>query len=249
MGSKNETGPRERKGTGKKHFKWSCHVSALLQHSQRHLVDPFPKLLHHRGISTELRLGMTYSSSEMSQCHLQSLLGLKNLFLIIFSFCFFSYPSLQKMTEAFKKNFWLIYFKKSTLYINMIKTITLNNHKCLYKIINITEVKHTYKMSPLTILDLLQVYFHTLLPQQKDKSHMLSLKSCSGAAPAGTLLLAHSPHCVSAPQWEMAKCTSVIPSVTASPSTKTEQSLLVTVPVLSVRCPHLTLAVFSQTLV
>ena len=45
------------------------------------------------------------------------------------------------MTEAFKNNFWLIYLKKSTLYISIIKTITLNNHKCLYKIINIMEVK------------------------------------------------------------------------------------------------------------
>lgn len=46
------------------------------------------------------------------------------------------------MTEAFKNNFWLIYLKKkSTLYINIIKTITLNNHKCLYKIINTMEVK------------------------------------------------------------------------------------------------------------
>lgn len=72
------------------------------------------------------------------------------------------------MTEAFKNNFWLIYFKKSTLYINIIKTVTLNNHKYLYKIINIMEVKHTYKTLPLPSLHLLCVYLHTLLPQQKD---------------------------------------------------------------------------------
>lgn len=198
VGSKNEAGPREREGMGDAllvELSHSCSTPTQPKVSCRSL----PKSLPQRGIQTEPRLCRTHSSFEMSQCHLQNLFGLKNLFLIIFSFCFFSYPSLQKMTEAFKKNFWLIYFKKSTLYINMIKTITLNNHKCLYKIINITEVKHTYKMSPLTILGLLQVYFHTLLPQQKEKSHMLSLKSCSGAAPAGTLLLAHSPHCFCTP--------------------------------------------------
>lgn len=41
----------------------------------------------------------------------------------------------------------------------------LNNHKCLYKIINIMElIKHTYKMSPVTTLHLLCV-FYTLFSQ------------------------------------------------------------------------------------
>lgn len=155
------------------------------------------------------------------------------------------------MTEAFKKNFWLIYFKKSTLYINMIKTITLNNHKCLYKIINITEVKHTYKMSPLTILHLLHVCVHTLLPQQKDKSHVLRPPvlqwSCPLRVPPppGTPF----PLCFCTPVRNGSKCTSVIPSVTASPSTKTDKSLLVMVPGLSIETPCLTLVVSSYILV
>lgn len=39
--------------------------------------------------------------------------------------------SLQKMTKAFKNNFWLIYLKKSTLHINIIKTIAKQSQMSL----------------------------------------------------------------------------------------------------------------------
>lgn len=78
----------------------------------------------------------------MSHCHLPNLLGLKNLFLILLRFLHFKLSFFAKDDRGIQKEFLAYLFKKkSTLYINIIKT-TLNIHKCLYKIINIKEVKH-----------------------------------------------------------------------------------------------------------
>lgn len=119
----------------------SRNISVLLQPGQTHLIS----------LSSGTELKRTLNKIPTLYTVLLQLWNIslppskpvqpKQFVLNSLGFLFFNYLSLQKMTEAFKNNFWLIYFKKSTLYINIIKTVTLNNHKCLYKIINIMEVK------------------------------------------------------------------------------------------------------------
>lgn len=93
----------------------------------------------------------------MLHCHLYTLSNLNNNFLLFKKYFAKDDRGIQKQFLAY------LFFKKSTLYINMIETISKQSQMSLQNN-KYHGVKQTYKMSPLTTLHLLCV-FCTLLSQ------------------------------------------------------------------------------------